>query len=159
MAVIKIFEPKFKLHDNHEILTQPHWCVHTMLHCSSRIVTNAYTCQLERTECTSGSVGNLLLYQFVDWHADDAIVAAEGAWVWLNATRPNPRSFFRWAATIARSTQHLPSCYVLMTERRYRRADWKRVNPLTPKISLVTLFTVCHTILITLVRRIWYWIN
>ena len=33
------------------------------------------------------------------------------------------------------------------------------VNPLTPKISLVILFTVCHTVLVILVWRIWYWIN
>ena len=33
------------------------------------------------------------------------------------------------------------------------------VNPLTPKISGVILLTVCQTIIITLVRRIWYQIN
>ena len=33
------------------------------------------------------------------------------------------------------------------------------INPFTPKISLVILLTICHTILIVLVRRIWYWIN
>ena len=32
-------------------------------------------------------------------------------------------------------------------------------NPLTPKISLVTLSTVCHTILMMSFRRIWYLIN
>ena len=32
-------------------------------------------------------------------------------------------------------------------------------NPLTPKISLVILLTVCHTVLVTLVWRTWYWIN
>ena len=32
-------------------------------------------------------------------------------------------------------------------------------NPLMPKISLVILLTVCHTILMMLVLRIWYWIN
>ena len=32
-------------------------------------------------------------------------------------------------------------------------------NPLTPKISLVILLTVCQTILIMLVWRIWYQIN
>ena len=34
-----------------------------------------------------------------------------------------------------------------------------RLNPLTPKISLVILLTVCHTVLVMLVWRIWYWIN
>ena len=29
-------------------------------------------------------------------------------------------------------------------------------NPLTPKISLATLLTVCHTVLVMLVCRIWY---
>ena len=32
-------------------------------------------------------------------------------------------------------------------------------NPLTPKISLVILLTVCHTVFAKLVLRIWYWIN
>ena len=32
-------------------------------------------------------------------------------------------------------------------------------NPLTPKISLVILLTVCHTVLLMLVWIIWYWIN
>ena len=33
------------------------------------------------------------------------------------------------------------------------------LNPLTPKILLVILLTVCQTILIMLVWRIWYHIN
>ena len=33
------------------------------------------------------------------------------------------------------------------------------VNPFTPKISSITFLTICHTILIILVWRIWYWIN
>ena len=33
------------------------------------------------------------------------------------------------------------------------------LNPLTPKISLVILLTVCYTVLVMLVWRIWYWIN
>ena len=32
-------------------------------------------------------------------------------------------------------------------------------NPFTPQISLVILLTVCHTLLIILVCRIWYWIK
>ena len=32
-------------------------------------------------------------------------------------------------------------------------------NPFTPKIWLVILLTICHTILMMLVQRIWYWIN
>ena len=32
-------------------------------------------------------------------------------------------------------------------------------NPLTPKISSVTLSTDCYTILMMLLWRIWYWIN
>ena len=36
---------------------------------------------------------------------------------------------------------------------------WNRVNPLTPKISLVILLTVSHTIHMKLVWRIWNWIN
>ena len=37
--------------------------------------------------------------------------------------------------------------------------DPSSFNPLTPKISLVILLTVCHTVLVMLVWRIWYWIN
>ena len=33
------------------------------------------------------------------------------------------------------------------------------INPLTSKISLVILLTVCHTIHMMLVWRIWNWIN
>ena len=33
------------------------------------------------------------------------------------------------------------------------------LNPLTPKFSLVILVTVCHTVFVMLVWRIWYWIN
>ena len=32
-------------------------------------------------------------------------------------------------------------------------------NPLTPKISLLILLSVGHTVLVMLVWRIWYWIN
>ena len=33
------------------------------------------------------------------------------------------------------------------------------INPFTSKISIVILLTVCHTILVMLVWRIWSWIN
>ena len=33
------------------------------------------------------------------------------------------------------------------------------VNPLTPKISLVILLTLCHIVLVMLVWRIWFLIN
>ena len=33
------------------------------------------------------------------------------------------------------------------------------INPSTPKIILVILITVCHTNLVMLVWKIWYWIN
>ena len=33
------------------------------------------------------------------------------------------------------------------------------VNPLTPKISLVILLTVCHAIIMMSIWRIWYWID
>ena len=36
---------------------------------------------------------------------------------------------------------------------------WLFVNPLTPKILLVILLTICHTILMMSIWRIWYWIN
>ena len=33
------------------------------------------------------------------------------------------------------------------------------INPFTSKMSIVILLTVCHTILVMLVGRIWSWIN
>ena len=33
------------------------------------------------------------------------------------------------------------------------------LEPLTSKIPLVILLTVCHIVLVVLVLRIWYWIN
>ena len=35
----------------------------------------------------------------------------------------------------------------------------KLINPFTFKILLVILPIVCHTILMMLIQRIWYWIN
>ena len=40
-----------------------------------------------------------------------------------------------------------------------RRLVLSSLTLLTPKISLVFLFTISHTVLVMLVRRIWYWIN
>ena len=40
-----------------------------------------------------------------------------------------------------------------------RQCSGSWVNPLTPMVSLVILLTVCHTILMMLVLRVWYWIN
>ena len=40
-----------------------------------------------------------------------------------------------------------------------RRLVLSSLTLLIPKISLVFLFTVSHTVLVMLVRRIWYWIN
>ena len=39
------------------------------------------------------------------------------------------------------------------------RTNLKSFNPFIPKISLVILLTVYHTILLMLVWRIWYWMN
>ena len=37
---------------------------------------------------------------------------------------------------------------------------WKpNLNPVTPKILLVILLTVCHTVLVMLLWRSWYWVN
>ena len=38
----------------------------------------------------------------------------------------------------------------------YYYVENQSFNPLTPKISLVILLTVCHTVLVMLVCRIWY---
>ena len=41
----------------------------------------------------------------------------------------------------------------------YADFNWFFFNPLTPKISLVVLLTVCHIVLVILAWKIWYWIN
>ena len=50
----------------------------------------------------------------------------------------------------------------LITAQQFRK-DYScyraRLNPLTPKISSLILLTVCHTILMMSIWRIWYWIN
>ena len=33
------------------------------------------------------------------------------------------------------------------------------LNSLTPKISVVIPLTICHTVVVMLIWRIWYWIN
>ena len=43
--------------------------------------------------------------------------------------------------------------------RKVKLIPESRINPLTPKISLVILLTVCHTVLVMLACRILYWIN
>ena len=50
----------------------------------------------------------------------------------------------------------------LITAQQFRndyRCYRARLNPLTPKISSLILLTVCHTILMMSIWRIWYWIN
>ena len=43
--------------------------------------------------------------------------------------------------------------------RSNRQSTLGRIDPFTPKISLVILVTVCLTTVMMLVLRIWYWIN
>ena len=55
-----------------------------------------------------------------------------------------------------------PSSSILICTTSYHiytcPTKW-RLNPSTPKISLVILLTISHTVLVMLVWRIWYWIN
>ena len=50
----------------------------------------------------------------------------------------------------------IASSLTLFTGRVLRVRIKSNLNPLTPKISLVILLTICHTILVVLVQRIWY---
>ena len=50
-------------------------------------------------------------------------------------------------------------CVVYFTISTIPTEGLNGVNSLTPKISLVILLTVCYTVLVMLVWRIWYWIN
>ena len=50
--------------------------------------------------------------------------------------------------------------YLFVTFRQDDSLQLKSwLNPLTPKISLLILLTICHIALLMLVWRIWYWIN
>ena len=50
--------------------------------------------------------------------------------------------------------------FVYMTRWRVKASQPdSRFHPLTPRISIVILLTVCHSILVMLVLRIWCWIN
>ena len=48
---------------------------------------------------------------------------------------------------------------IVLTRSEYDKETEVYINPLTPKISLVILLTVCHTVLVMLIWRIWYRIN
>ena len=51
---------------------------------------------------------------------------------------------------------------ILRTHLKPRLHHWRlyySLYPLTPKISITILLTVCHIVLVMLVWRIWYWIN
>ena len=56
-------------------------------------------------------------------------------------------------------------CHNLQNLLNLQKFPWYTVctisyfNSLTPKILIEILLTVCHTILVMLVWRIWYWIN
>ena len=51
--------------------------------------------------------------------------------------------------------EHKRGEFLLMQYLNYYIEN-QSLNPLTPKISLVILLTVCHTVLVMLVCRIWY---
>ena len=51
--------------------------------------------------------------------------------------------------------------HYLLSRNKFNNSQFfrKSLNPVTPKISVVILLTVCQMILIMLVWRIWYRIN
>ena len=62
-----------------------------------------------------------------------------------------------WGLSELRSP--LDRCQLQEGSEKYNGMSRNVFNPLTPKISLAILLTVCHTVLVMLVWRIWYWIN
>ena len=44
-------------------------------------------------------------------------------------------------------------------EQKVINEPWAQENCFTPNFSLVILLSVCHTIIMVQVWRIWYWIN
>ena len=53
-------------------------------------------------------------------------------------------------------------CKACRKRLEYERSAWvlkPLLNPFTPKISLLILLTICHSVLVMLVLRIWYCIN
>ena len=66
------------------------------------------------------------------------------------------------------TTLNIPKCkhFTLLVCLRFlvisamrRLGSVQSFNPFTSKISLIILLTVCHTVLVMLVWRIWFWIN
>ena len=51
--------------------------------------------------------------------------------------------------------------FAIITKKKEKKtySQDRQLNPFTPKISLVILITVCFTILMMSVWRIWCWIN
>ena len=70
------------------------------------------------------------------------VVSCYAVWVFSSTTW----NLFIWLALVI--CMRILACVVL---------NW--FNPYTSMISLVILLTVCHTLLIILVWRIWYWVN
>ena len=57
---------------------------------------------------------------------------------------------------------HTNRCVRTIGKVRWQHAEGRvllLLNPFTSKISLETLLTVCNTVLMLLVWRIWYWIS
>ena len=58
---------------------------------------------------------------------------------------------------IIRIKAYLENLHMQFTEKNCKMHAL--INPFTSEMSIVILLTVCHTILVMLVWRIWSWIN
>ena len=70
-------------------------------------------------------------------------------------------NFFSCLTTSVLALLSVPALSIKHKGKKFKSASTLPcyVNPLTPKISLVILLTVCQTVLVMLVWKIWYWIN
>ena len=109
-------------------------------------VTSAYTCHLSRS----------LVFQYPQLR-NHRIVLVKA----LNQQLLTSSVLFSLIFSLVRIWCHTYGpCSMLYIIANFCSFGWKpNLNPVTPKILLVIVLTVCHTVLVMLVWRSWYWVN
>ena len=109
-------------------------------------VTSAYTCHLSRS----------LVFQYPQLR-NHRIVLVKA----LNQQLLTSSVLFSLIFSLVRIWCHTYGpCSMLYIIANFWSFGWKpNLNPVTPKILLVILLTVYHTVLVMLLWRSWYWVN
>ena len=112
-------------------------------------VTSAYTCHLSRS----------LVFQYPQLRNQhsNCIVLVKA----LNQQLLTSSVLFSLIFSLVRICCHTYGpCSMLYIIANFCSFGWKpNLNPVTPKILLVIVLTVCHTVLVMLVWRSWFWVN